>query len=78
MQAAPGPTPPGTWTRRRRIIHWSLLFCAFFLVYLVERRPDAAVTLTLAPAIVAGALGIITSYVFGAVVDDRNARSAGQ
>lgn len=68
--------PPGSWKYRRRVVIWSLIFSGAFLVYLVERRPEAAVTLTLAPAIVAGALGIIGSYVFGAVIDDKNARSA--
>jgi hypothetical protein len=71
-----GPSPPGTWTKRRRIIHFTLIFIAAFLVYLVERRPEAAVTLTLAPALVAGAFGIISMYVGGAVVDDKNARIA--
>jgi hypothetical protein len=78
MAADPIVMPPGSWKYRRRVVIWSLLFSAAFLVYLVERRPDAAVTLTLAPAIVAGALGIIGSYVFGAVIDDKNARSAHQ
>jgi hypothetical protein len=73
--ADPRVAPPGSWKYRRRIIHGALFFIAGFLVYLVERRPDAAVTLTLAPALVAGALGIIGSYVFGAVIDDKNARS---
>ena len=66
--------PPGSWKYRRRIIHCALIFTGAFLLYLVERRPDAAITLTLAPALVAGALGIIATYVGGAVVDDANAR----
>jgi len=78
MPADPIVMPPGSWKYRRRVVIWSLLFSAAFLVYLVERRPDAAVTLTLAPAIVAGALGIIGSYVFGAVIDDKHARNASQ
>lgn len=71
-----GATPIGSWKYRRRVIFGALIFIAAFLVYLVERRPDAAVTLALAPSLVAGALGIIMAYVFGANADDKNARAS--
>lgn len=76
MAKIPDVMPLGSWKYRRLVVFISLIFIAAFLVYLVERRPDNAVTLTLAPALVGGALGIIMTYVFGANADDKNARQA--
>ena len=73
-----GRTPPGTWTRRRRIIYATLLFCAAMVVVLTERHPNAPLVAQTVLALIGLAGAVIGSYVFGAVWDDKNARSAGQ
>lgn len=78
---ADGPSVPGTWKQRRRIIHGTLAFCAGAVGYIVWAPGDAItapVHATIATALIALAGGVIGSYVFGAVWDDHNARRAGQ
>jgi uncharacterized membrane protein YuzA (DUF378 family) len=70
--------PAGTWTRRRRIIYATLTFCAVMVVLLTERHPDSPFVSQTILALIGLAGAVIGSYVFGAVWDDKNARSAGQ
>jgi chromate transport protein ChrA len=72
------PTPPGTWTRRRRIINATLVYCAVIVVWLTERHPDSPLVSQVVLGLIALAGGVIGSYVFGATWDDANARKAGQ
>lgn len=69
-------TPPGTWTRRRRIIHLTLIYCAVLVVWLTERHPDSPIVSQAVLGLLALAGAVIGSYVFGATWDDKNARSA--
>lgn len=77
MRTPDAPTPPGTWTRRRRIINATLLYCAVAVVYLTERHPESALVSQVVLGLIALAGGVIGSYVFGATWDDANARKAG-
>ena len=70
-------TPPGTWTKRRRRIDLTLIFCAGLIAWLSERHPDSAMTTQVVLALIALAGGVIGSYVFGATWDDKNARNSG-
>lgn len=64
-----------SWKNRRRVIFWSLIFCALVWVYvlgspllnitLMEKIAEVALTMT---AFLAGS--VIGSYVFGAVWSD--------
>lgn len=74
----PAPVPPGTWRHRRRIIHATLTWCAVFVPVMTLRHPDSAVVSQAVLGAIALAGGVVGSYVFGAVWDDKNARSAGQ
>jgi hypothetical protein len=78
MPVSDRPTPPGTWTRRRRIINATLVYCAVVVVWLTERHPDSALVSQVVLGLIALAGGVIGSYVFGATWDDANARKAGQ
>jgi len=71
-------TPPGTWTRRRRIIHMTLLYCAAMVAWLTERHPDSPMVSQVVLGLLALAGAVIGSYVFGATWDDKNAREASQ
>lgn len=68
--------PPGTWTRRRRIIHATLAYCAVLVPVLTLRHPESALVAQTVIALIGLAGGVIGSYVFGAVWDDANARRA--
>jgi hypothetical protein len=70
-----GPSPPGTWTKRRRRLDLILAYCAIVAPGLLIWRPDAIV-LQFSLALVAGAIGIVSVYLLGAVQDDKNARAA--
>jgi hypothetical protein len=72
------PVPPGTWTRRRRRIDWTLAYCAVAVVWLVERHGESAMAVQVVMALIGLAGAVLGSYVFGATWDDKNARSAGQ
>lgn len=72
------PTPPGSWRYRRRIIHWTLIYCAVTAPALALRYPESPLISQLVLALVALAGATIGSYVFGATWDDKNARVAGQ
>jgi hypothetical protein len=76
LNSSPAVMPPGSWKYRRRVVFVALIFIAAMLVYLVERRPEAAISMSLVNLLVPAAVGIIWAYVFGAVIDDKNARSA--
>lgn len=71
------PHVAGSWKLRRRVIFGSLAFCAVG-ISAVLASPGDAVTAPIrgqiALALIGAALGIIGSYVFGAVWDDSNAR----
>ena len=62
------------WTNRRRVVQLSLIFCAGSIGYIVYNpgSGEAAITRgSIGQALIAGALGIIGTYVFGAAWDDR-------
>ena len=76
MSDPPTPVPPGTWKFRRRIIHWTLIYCAATVPALVVWRPDAPLVAQVAMALIGLATTVVVSYVAGAVIDDNNARKA--
>lgn len=69
--------PKPSWKVRRRIIHATLLFCAFCVIWIMVFSDD---TRSVAEVIVMCAFGLgfatIGSYIFGAVWDDKNYMSA--
>ena len=75
---ASAPTPPGSWKFRRRIIHFTLIYCALLVPGLTVWRPDAPLVAQVVMGLIGLATTVIVAYVAGAVIDDRNARSAAQ
>lgn len=73
-----GPTPPGSWRYRRRIIHATLIYCAVAVPALTVWRPDAPLVAQVVMALIGLATTVIVTYALGAVWDDKNARSAGR
>lgn len=68
------------WGRRRRIIYGTLVFCltsAIAIQIAAHFGVDTALLNTIAAANYTLAGATITSYVFGAVVDDKSARESG-
>lgn len=62
----------GSWTHRRRIIYATLFFCAFCILYLMFWGSDTSrLQETIANSAFFLAGGVIGSYVFGAVWDDK-------
>lgn len=78
MPDDPGPAPPGTWTKRRRLINLTLLYCAAMVAWLSERHPESAIAGQVVIALIGLAGMVLGSYVFGATWDDKNARNAGR
>ena len=76
MSNPPAVTPPGSWRFRRRIIHWTLLYCAVVAPGLTIWRPDAPLVAQVVLALIGLATTVITVYVLGAAWDDKNARKA--
>lgn len=74
----PDPVPQRTtqfdWKRRRRIIHWTLAFCAALVVVIAAIGADTELNKTIVSAAFALATLVISSYVLGATWDDLNAR----
>lgn len=67
----------GSWLHRRRIIYGTLIFCAFCILYLMCMGDSASrLQETIANAAFFLAGGVIGSYVFGAVWDDKGPTSA--
>jgi hypothetical protein len=64
------------WKKRRRIMHWALLFIGANLVYLQKFAPDDALHQQLGIGFIGAGTAIIGSYVFGAVWDEKNKRDA--
>lgn len=64
--------PRPSWRIRRTIIVASLIFCAFWLGYLILHGTDTRLEETIAQGLLLLAGSVIGSYVFGAVWDDRN------
>jgi hypothetical protein len=64
------------WTKRRRVMHWALAYIGAHLAWLQLVSQHDAFDTQIAMALVAGGFGIIGSYVFGAVWDDKNKRTA--
>lgn len=63
----------GSWTHRRRIIYGTLIFCALCVLYLMIFGNDTSrLHETIANSAFFLAGGVIGSYVFGAVWDDKN------
>jgi len=62
----------GSWGHRRRIIYGTLVFCAFCILYLMFKGKDSSElhnTIASTAFLLAG--GVIGSYVFGAVWEDK-------
>jgi len=76
MSNSAAPTPPGSWRFRRRIIHWVLIYCAVAVPGLMIWRPDAPLVAQVVMALIGLATTVVVTYVIGAVIDDKNARSA--
>lgn len=64
------------WTKRRRVMHWALLYIGLHLAWLQMLSKHDAFDTQVAMALIAGAFGIIGSYIFGATWDDKNKRNA--
>ena len=65
--------PPKQWVHRRRMIYGALIFIALSLTYLMLLGNDESrLHETLAFGFMTGGFGIISSYVFGAIWDDKN------
>lgn len=78
----PGKNPYGQfeWGRRRRLIYGTLAFCLLSAVAIQVAAHfgiDTALLNTIAAANYTLAGATLTSYVFGAVVDDKSARETG-
>jgi hypothetical protein len=71
---ADSPTPPGVWTKRRRIIHATLIYCAVAVPAFTVWRPDSTLVAQVVLALIGLAASVIGAYVFGATWDDKNAR----
>ena len=71
-----GPTPPGTWTKRRRRADLILMFCGAASLGLTIAYPDSPLVSAYCMALVALAGTVFGTYAIGAVVDDANARKA--
>ena len=71
------PVPPGTWTKRRRIIHATLIYCAVAVPAFTVWRPDSTLVAQVVLALIGLAASVIGAYVFGATWDDKNARGRG-
>ena len=76
MADDPGPSPPGTWTRRRRRIDATLIGCAAGVVWMVERHGDNAMAVQVVMALITLAGSMLGAYIGGAVIDDKHARQA--
>lgn len=76
MSNPAAPTPPGSWKFRRRIIHWVLIYCAVVVPGLTIWRPDAPLVAQVVMALIGLATTVVVAYVAGAVIDDKNARTA--
>ncbi len=63
------------WRIRRRVMFAALLYIAVALAWIIARGTDSALYLQIAVALIAAAVAIISSYVFGATWDDNNKRA---
>lgn len=63
------------WRIRRRVMFAALLFIAINVQYLIVLGKPDGLRENIAVALIAAGVGIIGSYVFGAVWDDNNKRS---
>lgn len=61
-----------SWKIRRRIIHATLIFCAFCVLWIMVRGDDRAVNEVIVMCAFGLAFAVIGSYIFGAVWDDKN------
>jgi hypothetical protein len=61
-----------SWRIRRRIIHLTLLFCAFCISWVLIVQDDRSVLEIVVMSAFALAATVIGSYIFGAVWDDNN------
>lgn len=69
-------TTGDNWTKRRRVMLWSLLFIGANLQYLIVFGKPDGLRENICVAVMAAGTAIIGSYVFGAVWDDKNKRTA--
>jgi len=66
-----------TWRVRRRIIHTTLIYCAFCVLWVLMMEKPTSVHETIAVSLVGLAISVISSYIFGAVWDDHNQKGGG-
>ena len=71
--------PIDNWKNRRPVIRWTLVFCALVTLYCTYKTfagepacADSRVVETIITSAFALAGVVITGYVFGAVMDDKN------
>jgi len=65
-----------TWRVRRRLVVASLLFCAAWISYIIYKDSSQSIIHQTALYVLSGyALTILSGYIGGAVVDDRNVMS---
>lgn len=70
------PVPPGVWTRRRRVIYATLLYCAVLVPGLTIGFPESPFVSQVVMALIALAVTVILGYTGLATLDDYNARKA--
>lgn len=67
-----------SWKVRRRIIHTTLLFCAFCVLWIMFKGDERSVHEVIVMSSFGLALSVIGSYIFGAVWDDKNVMQHGR
>ena len=70
--------PKPSWRIRRGIIIATLAFCAAEIAYLTMFGRDTELAETIANGLIILAGSVIASYVFGAVMDDKNVMAMGR
>lgn len=67
-----GVSPKGSWKIRRKIIFGTLFFCAFCVTWVLFKGADTETERVIVSSSFALAGGVIGSYIFGAVWDDKH------
>ena len=64
------------WEVRRKIIISTLIFCAGCVLYIMILGPDNALMATIVTGCFSMATMVISGYIFGAVIDDKQNETA--
>lgn len=64
------------WEVRRKIIIYTLLFCAVCVLYIMGFGADNALNATIVTGCFSMATMVVSGYIFGAVIDDKNNETA--